>query len=140
VRVELARVPDRPLDRFTRLAGQPQDEGAVRRDAEVAAVAREPPRDVQAEALLDIVQDPLVARLVADEQQPQAVVLQDLQRLVRHVRLGVARPRDAEPAEPPGDRLGTWQVVGERVVVEEVFLHLREVAARPRDLGDDVVD
>src|SRR2546430_16049904 len=65
VRVELARVPDRLLDRLTRLAGQPQDEGAVRRDAEVVAVPREPPRHVQAEAPLDIVQDPPAAPLAA---------------------------------------------------------------------------
>ena len=78
--------------------------------------------------------------LVADQQEPQPVVAQHLERRARHVRLGVARPRDAEPAEPAGDRLGARQVVRERVVVEEVLLHLREVAARPRDLGDHVLD
>src|SRR5204863_223579 len=108
--------------------------GIAARQASGRALAGYRPRDVQAEALLDIVQDPLVARLVADEQQPQAVVLQDLQRLVRHVRLGVARPRDAEPAEPARDRLRAREVVGEGVVVEEVLAHVREVAARERNL------
>src|SRR5262249_59351657 len=50
------------------------------------------------------------------------------------------RPREAEPAEPSCDGLSARQVVGERVVVEEVLLYLREMAARPRNLGDDVLD
>jgi len=43
-------------------------------DAEVAAVGGEPPGPLDPQALLDVDEDPLVARLVADEQQPQAVV------------------------------------------------------------------
>src|SRR5437867_8912070 len=37
----------------------------------------------QADPLPDVVEDPLVAGLVADEQEAQAVLLQDLERLVR---------------------------------------------------------
>ena len=97
-------------------------------------------RHVDAHALLDVVQDLLVARFVADQQQAQAVVLQHLQRLARHVGLGVARPGHAELAELAGDRLGARQVVGEGVVVEEELLHLREVLLGQADLLDDVAD
>ena len=109
-----------------RLAGQAEDEGAVDLDAQLVAVLGELAGDLDPHALLDVVQDLLVAALVADQQQPQPVVLQHLQRLARHVGLGVAGPGDAQLAEFPRDRLGARQVVGEGVVVEEEFLHLRE--------------
>src|SRR5712691_8929194 len=140
VGLELAGEADRLLDRLARLTGKPEDERAVDPDAERPGIPREPPRDVQADPLLHAVEDPLVARLVADEQEAETVVFQDLERLGRHVRLRVARPRDAEPAESARDRLGTRQVVGERVVVEEELAHLREVAPRQRDLAHDVPD
>src|SRR2546422_1011673 len=140
VGLELAGEADRLLDRLARLTGKPEDERAVDPDAERPGIPREPPRDVQADPLLHAVEDTLVARLVADEQEAETVVFQDLERLGRHVRLRVARPRDAEPAESARDRLGTRQVVGERVVVEEELAHLREVAPRQRDLAHDVPD
>ena len=103
-------------------------------DPELVAVAGEALRHLDAHALLDVVQDLLVAALIADQQQPQPVVLQHLQRLARHVRLGVARPRHAQLAQLARDRLRARQVVGEGVVVEEEFPHLREIAPRQRDL------
>ena len=77
---------------------------------------------------------------VADEQQPQAVVAQHLERLARHIGLGIAGPGDAELAQLPGDGLGARQVVGEGIVVEEELLHLREGLLRPGDLLDDMAD
>ena len=79
-------------------------------------------------------------RLVADQQQPQAVVAQHFERRARHVGLGVARPGDAELAELAGDRLGARAVVGEGVVVEEELLDLREPALGETDLLDHVAD
>src|SRR5262245_27809462 len=140
VRVDFPREADRLLDRLVGLARQAHDEGAVNLDPEGLRVLRELAGDVDPDALLHLVEDRLAARLVADQEEPEAVVPQHLERRARHVRLGVARPGDAEPAEPAGDRLGARQVVRERVIVEEVLLHLRKVAARSRDLGDDVLD
>ena len=77
------------------------------------------PRDVQAHALLDVVQDLLVSGFVAHQQQPQAVLAHDLERLARHVGLGIARPGHAQLAQAPGDLFGARQIVGERIVVEE---------------------
>ena len=93
---------------------------------------------LDAHALLDVVQDLLVAALVADQQQPQAVVAHNFKRFARHVGLGVARPGHAHLAELARDRLGARQVVGEGVVVEEEFLHLRHRLFRPGDLLRDV--
>ena len=87
-----------------------------------------------------LLQDLLVAGLVADQQQPQAVVAQDFERRARHVGLGVARPGDAELAEFAGDRLGARPVVGKGVVVEKEFLDLREIALRQPDLLDHMRD
>ena len=86
---------------------------------ELVAVLGEAPRDVDPHALLDVVQDLLVARLVADQQQAQAVVAQHFSVSRGDVGLGVARPGHAELAELPRDRFGARQVVGEGVVVEE---------------------
>ncbi len=140
VRVDLHRVADRLLDRLLGLARQPEDERAVDDDAELVAVAREAARDVDEHALLDVVQDLLVAALVADEQQSQAVALHDLERAARHVRLRVARPRDAELAELDGERLDARQVVGQRVVVEEDLLDLGHLALHVLHFLDDVRD
>ena len=54
--------------------GRPEDEGAVDLDAELVAVLGEALRHVDQHALLDVVQDLLVAGLVADHEQPAAVV------------------------------------------------------------------
>ena len=97
-------------------------------------------RDVDQHALLDVVQDLLVAGLVADQEQPQPVVPHDLQSRARHVGLGVAGPDDAELADLACQRLDARQVVGQRVVVEEELLDLRERLLRPCQLLDDVAD
>ena len=120
--------------------GRPEDEGAVDGDPELVAILGEALGDVDQHALLDVVQDLLVAGLVADEQQAQAVVAHDLERLARHIGLGVARPGDAELAQLLGDRLGARRVVGEGVVVEEELLHLRERRFGPAYLVDHVAD
>jgi hypothetical protein len=122
VRIGLDGEADGFLDRFGGLAGQAQDEGAVDLDAELVAVLGELPRHVHPHALLDVLQDLLVAALVADQQKAQAVLRHHLQAVARHVGLGVAGPGDAELAQLARDGLGARQVVGEGVVVEEDLL------------------
>src|ERR1051326_4727766 len=122
--VEFASEAHRLLDRLTSFAGQAEDEGAVDDDAELVAVLRELARFVNADALLDIVEDLLIARFVTDEQQTQSVVLENLQRLVVYVRAGIARPGDAECAQFLRNLARPWQVSGERVIIEEELLHL----------------
>src|SRR5690349_20493193 len=117
VAVDLGREADGLRDGLARLAGQPEDEGAVDRDAERLRVPGEPPRHVEPHPLLHVVQDRLVARLLADQQEAEPVVLEDLERRVGHIGLGVHRPGDAEAPEAARDRLGARQVVGEGVVV-----------------------
>ena len=119
------------LDRLLGLAGQAEDEGAVDLDAELVAILGELLGDLDAHALLDVVQDLLVAALVADEQQAQAIVAQHFQRLARDIRLGVAGPDDAELAEFFRDGFSARKVIGEGVVVEEELLDLRERLLRP---------
>ncbi len=75
-----------------------------------------------------------------DEQQTQAVVLHDFQRPAWNIGLGVARPGDSELAQLLRQRLHTRQIVGEGVIVEEEFLHLRERVFRPFHLCDDIFD
>src|SRR5689334_22812803 len=138
--VDLGGEADRLLDRLLRFPGEPQDEGAVDRDAELVAILGEALGHVDQHALLDVVQDLLVARLVADQQKPQAVVAHHLERLAPHIGLGVARPGDAELAQLLCDRLGARRVIGEGVVVEEELLHLRERLHGIADLVNHVAD
>jgi hypothetical protein len=109
-------------------------------DAQGLGVAGELSGPLQAEPLPDVVENGLAAGLVADQQQAQAVVLEDLQRRVRHVRLGVAGPRHAQAAQAPGDGLGSGQVVGEGVVVEEELADAREQPPGVGDLVHHVLD
>ena len=140
VRVDALGEGDRLLDRLPGLAGQADDEGAVDGDAEVVAILGELLGHLDAHALLDVVQNLLVAGFVADEEQAQAVLLEYLQGLTRHVRLGVARPGHAELAELAGDFLRARQVVREGIVVEEELLGLRELLQAVLDLLDHVRD
>ena len=136
--IELDRVIDRLLDGLARLAGQPDDEGAMDQDAELVAVGGKTPREVEPDTLFYVVQNLLVAGFVAYRKQAESVVLHDLERFVGYVGLGVARPGHAQLAELFRQCLDLRDVVGQRVVVEEEFLDLGEVVARPSDLGGDV--
>ena len=78
--------------------------------------------------------------LVADEQEAQAVIPHHLQGLVGDIGLGVARPSEAEFADLLGERVDARQIVGQRIVVEEELLHLREGGLRPAQFLDDVAD
>src|ERR1022692_1138063 len=55
VRIDLFGEFDRLFDRFGRLARQAQNERAVNQNSELAAVFAESPRNVGAQALLDVV-------------------------------------------------------------------------------------
>ena len=140
VGVNVAGEADGFLDGLRGLAWQSQDERAVDLDPERLRALRELAGDVQANALLHVVQDLLVAGLVSHEQQAEPVVLHDLQRLVRNVGFGVAGPRHAELAQTPRERLDARQIVGQRVVVEKVLAHQGEVPHGKRDLVGDVPD
>ncbi len=135
------READRLLDRLARLARQSHDERAVDLDAERLGVPRELARAVEADALLDVVEDRPGCRT---RSRPAAGAgrcpCSTLSVSYGTFGLGVARPRHAQPPEPARDRLGPRPVVGEGVVVEEVLLHLREEPLRVRDLGHHVLD
>src|SRR5438874_3835263 len=70
VRIDLGGKSDRLLDRFFGLAGKTENKGSVDRDPELAAVLGKAPGDVDPHPLLDVIEDLLVPRFVADEQQP----------------------------------------------------------------------
>src|SRR5262245_65784087 len=78
VRIDLDRETDGFLDRLLGLARKTQNEGTVRDDAKLAAVFGKTLGHVDAHPLLDVVKKLLIAGFVAEEQEPQAVVLQHL--------------------------------------------------------------
>ena len=95
-------------------------------DAETAAIGGEAPGNLGSQTLLDVVQDLVVTGLIADQQQPQPVLLHDLQGVTRDVGLGVARPDNSELANLARQLFDTRQVVGQRIVVEKELLDLRK--------------
>ena len=70
MRIDLGGETNRLLDRFLGLAGKAENEGPVDRDPELAAILGKAAGDVDPHPLFDVVEDLLVARLVADQQQP----------------------------------------------------------------------
>ena len=93
------------LDGFAGLARQAQDEGAMHHNAQIVAILGEALGDLDQQALLDVVQDLLVAGFIADQQAGEAAVLHHFQRLARHIGLGVARPDHAQLAQFLGQLL-----------------------------------
>ena len=138
--LHLLREADRLFDRLARLAGQADDERAVDQNADVVAVLREATRALDRDALLDVLENLLVARLVADDEEAEPAVLHRLQRLAVDVRARVRRPRDTELAEALRDRDGALRVGRERVVVEEELLHVGEVPLEALALLEHVLD
>ena len=124
-----------------RLARQAQDEGAVDLDAQIVAILGEALGHFDAHALLDVVQDLLVAALVADEQQAQAAILQHFSSVLRGT-LALALHDQVTPSLPSSLAMASARgsIVGEGVVVEEEFLDLREGLFRLFDLFDHVLD
>src|SRR3954454_13266003 len=140
MRIDLDREADGFLDRLVGLAREAEDEGAVSDDAKLAAILGESFGNVDEHAFLDVVKDLLVAGFVADQQEPQAVVLKYLQGRARHIGLGIARPDDPELSDLARKRFDARYVVRQRVVVEEEFLYLWKCLLRPRELFDYVAD
>ena len=77
-------------------------------------------------AFFDARENLVIAAFIADQEQPQPVVLERFYRVVIQVRAAVAAPVHAERAELFGDFAGARQVRGEGVVIKEKFAHLRE--------------
>src|ERR1035437_1475860 len=88
--VELLREANRLLDGLLRLDRQAEDEGAVNYDARLVAGFGEAAHLVQRDALLDVLENLLVAALVADQEQAQAGVFERLDGVV--VKVGAAVP------------------------------------------------
>jgi hypothetical protein len=133
VRVNLLGEANCFSDRILRLARQAYDEGVMYGDAEFMTVLHEPPGPVRAHALFDFMLDLFTTRLKAHQQQAQAIVLHDLERLVRYARLGIPRPGHTDLAQQAHDDLGARPVVRERIVIEKVSFNPREIILGARD-------
>ena len=124
--VEFLRKIDRVLDALRRLDGQPQNERPMNHHVRLVAGLGEAAHLVHCHAFFDARENVVVAALVTDEEQAEAVVLERFYRVIIQVRTAVAAPMHAERRELLGDFAGAREVRGERVVVEEKFAHLRE--------------
>src|SRR5581483_1398312 len=138
--VHLLREVDGLADRLRRLAGEPHDERPVDQDAELVAVLGEAAGGADVDAFLDVLQDLVVRRLVADHEEAKAAVLHDLERLVVDVGAGVRRPGVAHLADAARDVAGALLVGGEGVVVEEDLAHAREHVPHRLDFPEHVRD
>ena len=96
------------------------------------------------DALLDIVQDLLVAAFIADEQHPAAVFLHHLEHVLGHIGLGVAAPgfvktglAEAQFSQFDRQFLHVVVRVGQGVVIEEDLFHFRHFAQHVGDFFGD---
>ena len=107
--------------------------------AELLAVGGEALRHVDGGALLDVLEDLLVARFVAHDQQAAAGFLHGLERVVIGGDARGAGPGEVERLELLAELDGALLAVVEGIVVEEDFLDLRELLERVADFVGDVV-
>src|SRR5439155_1426382 len=134
--LHLAREAHGLLDGVAGLAREAQDEGPVDQDAELVAVPGEATGALDAHPLADVLQDLLVPRLVADDEEAEPAILQDFQGLAVDVGARVGRPGDTHPAEALRDLARARRIGGEGVVVGEELLYFREgPALRDRHHG-----
>ena len=96
-------------------------------------------RHVDGRALLDVLEDLLIARFVADDQQPAAGLLHRLQGVVIGGDARGAGPGEVQRLQLGAKLDGARFLVVERVVVEEDFLDLRERFERVAHLIRHVV-
>ncbi len=108
-------------------------------EAKIVAVLREVARALNRRTLLDVLQDLRIARLKAHDQQPASGFLHGLQRVAVGGDARGAAPRDAQRLQLLAELNGAHLLDVERVVVEEEFLHMREVFLRPLHLGSHVI-
>ena len=95
-------------------------------------------RFLQLNALLDAIENFLVAAFVADQKQTQAGVLEKSDGVVIQIGPAVAGPGQAERRQFFGDFAGAREIGREGVVIEEKFLHLREQFFGVGHFGGDV--
>src|SRR5215510_13669038 len=141
--IDLLYELDRLADRFLRLAGETDDEGAVHLDSQRVTVRGELSGPLDLHPFLDVVEDLLAAGFEPDGEQPQAVLLEGLQGVEWHVYLGGGAPghalRDQHLPQPPSQVLHPRPSVGQGVVVEEDLSDLWKVLGRSLHLADDIL-
>ena len=116
--------------RVARLARQADDEIAVDRQPQLVAILGEALRHVDGGALLDVLENLLVAGLIADDQQPAAGFLHRLQRFVIGGDARGAGPGEVQLLQLRAQLDRARFAVVEGVVVEENFLQAREILER----------
>ncbi len=107
--------------------------------AQLLAICREAARHVDGRALLDVLQNLLVARFVADDQQAATRFLHRLQSVVVGRDARSAAPGEVQSLQLGAEFDGAGLLVVEGVVVEEDFLQARKVFQRPAAFVHDVV-
>ena len=138
-RVELLGEIDRALDGLLRLTGESDDEVAVNTDAKLFAVLRERAGHLDGRALLDILQNLVVSRLEADDEQPGAGVGHRFERFVVAVHARGTRPAELQRLEPLAQLQYSIFPDIERVVVEKEFFRMGKQIERLADFAGNVV-
>src|SRR6202035_3847036 len=90
-------------------------------------VASEAPCAVESDTLFDGLENVCVAAFIANYKKPESSLLHHLEGLVINVGARVGRPRDAQRFQQLRDLARAPQVGGKSIVIEEEFLHFREL-------------
>ncbi len=125
--VQLFGEVDGLLNRLARFAGQTDDEVAVHANADFTAILHEGARHLDGRAFLDVLQNLRVARLKAHDEEPRAGIGHGFQGFVIAVHARGGRPAELQRLELGAQIQHAVLADVEGIVVEEYFLHLREV-------------
>ncbi len=124
---------------LARFARQSHDEIAMDRQAELLAVRGEAASHVDGGALLDVLQDLLIAGFVADDEQPATGFLHGFQRVVIGGDARRATPGKFQLLQLAAQLNRARLLVIEGVVVEEDLLEAGKVFESPAALVHDIV-
>src|ERR1700676_442552 len=128
------------VDGFLGFTGQADDEVAVNFDADLAAILHEFAGHFDGGALFDVLENLRVAGFEAHDEQAGSAVGHSLQLFVLAVAAGGAGPLKFQRLEFLAQFNGTILTDVEGIVIEENFLHLREVTDGVFNFLDNVVD
>src|SRR5450759_4234048 len=128
--VEFLGEVDRVLDGLASFSRQSEDEISVDYESQLVAILGELAGALDGRAFLDVLQNLLIARFVAHNQEPAARVFHGLERFEVGCDSRCARPGQAQRFQLGAQFDGACLLEVESVVVEEKFLHVRPVVLR----------
>src|SRR5262245_1811161 len=108
-------------------------------DPGLVAFLCESPHFLQGHTFLDVLENLLITAFVADQEQPESAIFQELDSVRFKICAAVTAPGQTKWSELCSDFARARQVCREGVIVAEEVLHLREEAREVSHLVRDIL-